>query len=165
MKTLYLVRHAKSSWDNPSLADHDRPLNGRGKRDAPFMASLLADKGVRPDALVSSTAKRARLTAGHFARAFGGEESELLLRPEIYESSARTLQSVIEGLDDNWNTVLLFGHNPGFNSLAWQYDEEFSDNIPTCGIVRLMADVDHWRDFRPGKAALRDFIYPKMFNR
>ena len=100
MKTVYFVRHAKSSWSNPALDDHDRPLNSRGKRDAPFMAKVLKGKGARPDLIVTSTANRAQTTALHFAKEFDISPGDVMLRPEIYEAYSEQVMEVIRSLDD-----------------------------------------------------------------
>lgn len=165
MKTVYLVRHAKSSWDDPSLHDSDRPLNKRGKRDAPFMAKLFADRGLRPDALVSSPAVRAFTTAKHFAKALGFRKEDIVQQPAIYEAmSSDILRLVQQDLREEWQTVLLFGHNPTFTIFANQFDGRHIDNIPTCGVVKLSGPIDHWRDFYPGNGIrLEEFVYPKQF--
>jgi phosphohistidine phosphatase len=162
MKNLFLIRHAKSSWADPSLDDHERPLNGRGKRDAPRMAEWLRSQGARPDVLLSSTAQRAQRTARYFAKTYGIDKSAILRRAAIYEAAPDALLRLIHELKDEWDTVFLFGHNPGFTSLANLFPGEHIDNVPTCGIVRLEADVEHWTDFGPTTARQRAFYYPKM---
>jgi phosphohistidine phosphatase len=162
MKSLFLVRHAKSSWDFPEMDDHDRPLSERGKRDAPRMAEWLRGQGAQPDALVSSTARRARKTAQHFAKSFGVDKDEIVRRSAIYEAGPGALLRVIQEMDDEWDTVFFFGHNPGFTSLANLFSGKFIDNVPTCGVVRLEAEVSHWADFGPRNAKQRAFYYPKM---
>jgi phosphohistidine phosphatase len=164
MKSLFLIRHAKSSWSDSSLHDHDRPLNERGKRDGPRMAKWIHSQGAQPDAIVSSTAKRARKTAQYFAKAFGVDKGDIERRSAIYEASTRALLQVIQELDDEWETVFLFGHNPGFTDLANLFPGDYIDNVPTCGIVRLEADVDSWKDFGPQSAEQRAFYYPKMLS-
>lgn len=163
MKTLFLIRHAKSSWDNPSLKDFDRPLNKRGFRDAPFMARMLAKKMSAPDKLVSSPAKRAFTTATYFAEAFGIHGDDIHQDVAIYEAYTTELLYIINRLDPSWDTVCLFGHNPGFTNLANQFTDEVIPNIPTCGIVQISGAIKDWQDFRPDKVALRAFYYPKQF--
>lgn len=164
MKSLFLIRHAKSSWADSSLSDHDRPLNERGKHDAPRMARWMRGQGAHPDALVSSTAKRARRTARYFAKEFGVAESDIERRPAIYEAGTRALLQAIQELNDEWDTVFLFGHNPGFTDLANLFPGDYIDNVPTCGIVRLEAEVDSWKAFGPQSAVQRAFYYPKMLS-
>lgn len=164
MKTLYLVRHAKSSWDDPSLHDSDRPLNKRGKRDAPFMAKLFADRGLRPDALVSSPAVRAFTTARHFAKALGLQKEDIVQKNGIYEATSGELLRIVQELRDEWDTVLLFGHNPTFTLFANQFAGRHIDNIPTCGVVKISGPVDSWRDFQPQRdIRVEEFVYPKQF--
>lgn len=164
MKKIVLVRHAKSSWDHPGLADHDRPLNKRGERDAPFMGRMMAGKGWTPDALVSSSAVRARTTARHFAEALGWGAERIVIRPDIYEASVSHMLELISGLDDAWSEVALFGHNPTFTQLANLFAEEYIDNLPTCGIVEVeAADIARWEEFAPDRARKVDFHYPKQY--
>ena len=164
MKSLFLVRHAKSSWSQPDVDDHDRPLNDRGKRDGPRMAKWLRSQGARPDALISSTAKRARRTARYFAKAFAIDKGDVLHKATIYEAAPDALLRLIQDLNDDWDTVFLFGHNPGFTDLANLFPGAHIDNIPTCGIVRLEADIASWADFSPQTAEQRAFYYPKMLS-
>lgn len=165
MKKLTLIRHAKSSWEDMSLRDHDRPLNKRGKRDAPFMAQLMASRGWRPDRLISSTAMRAKTTAFHFAGALNLTESDVLQREQIYEASSASMINLIAGLDDQWSEVALFGHNPTFTMVAnLFYRNDFLDNLPTCGIVEIeAAEVDRWTDLSPDNAQVVAVHYPKQY--
>ena len=113
MKTLLIVRHAKSSWDSADISDIDRPLNERGKRDAPVMAQRLIKAGLHPQRFVSSPAKRARHTAELFAREFDVKEKEIVILSELYHAQPASFQQVIAGLNDGDQTVVLFSHNPG----------------------------------------------------
>src|ERR1700676_5214369 len=113
MKTLLIVRHAKSSWDNAAISDIDRPLNDRGRHDAPVMARRLIRTGARIDLFVSSPAKRARQTAEFFIREYGKKETAIRFVPELYHASTQTFKEVIAGLDDKADSVALFSHNPG----------------------------------------------------
>lgn len=163
MKTVYLIRHAKSSWSDSSLRDIDRPLNKRGYRDAPFMAKLLRGHGVEPDLIISSPANRARTTAGYFAEELGIDKKAIDLRQEIYEAYARDIIEMIQSLPDTANTVLIFGHNPCFTSVANTFSKEYIPNIPTCGITKIEADVASWSEFDERRAKLTDFYYPKQY--
>ena len=165
MKTIFLIRHAKSSWDNPGLRDFDRPLNKRGFRDAPFMAKHLSEQSPAPDKLVSSPAKRAFTTATYFAEAHGLTAQDIHQEPGIYEAYAQELLFIIQRLQPEWDTVYLFGHNPGFTNLANQFAVDFIPNIPTCGIAHISGPIKDWKDFQKGKAKLRNFYYPKQFQR
>ncbi len=162
MKTLYLARHAKSSWKHPELSDIERPLNKRGKRDAPIIGNLLKEKGVNPDIIISSPAVRARKTAGVIAEIIDYPKSKILIDVNIYESSSSELINIIQGFDDKYNSVMMFGHNPGFTMLNNYLTESFIDNIPTCGVVGIRFKSS-WKkiDGDSGKAFF--FIYPKLF--
>lgn len=165
MKTIFLIRHAKSSWDNPSLRDFDRPLNKRGFRDAPFMAQFLSKKTPAPDKLVSSPAKRAFTTATYFAEAYGLTSDNIHQEIGFYEAYSQELLFIIQRLQPEWNTVFLFGHNPGFTNLANQFATDFIANIPTCGIAEISGPIEDWKDFQKGKVKLKNFYYPKQFQR
>ncbi|MFK7806339.1 MAG: histidine phosphatase family protein [Saprospiraceae bacterium] len=163
MKTIYLTRHAKSSWSDSSLRDFDRPLNKRGERDAPFMANLMKGKAVAPDRIISSPANRAFTTATYFAEALGIDQSDIEQRKEIYEAYPEDLHGVITGIDDSLNTVFLFGHNPGFTSYANRYANEYIPNMPTCSIVCLSSTADSWSEIDPSNTKLTAFHYPKQY--
>jgi len=152
MKTVYFIRHAKSSWSDMSLRDHDRPLNKRGKRDAPFMAEKLKELGVEPDAIITSTALRAKTTALHFASVFDLSGSRLQEEPAIYEAYSSNILKIVQNTSDDFDTILVFGHNPGFTMVANSFvGGEDIDNVPTCGIVKVVADVSNWRDLKKSK--------------
>ena len=166
MKKLILVRHAKSSWDDINLKDHDRPLNGRGQEDAPFMGQLLAARSKERPVLVSSTAVRAHTTAKHFAKALGLTADDIHLEEAIYDASTMTLQQVINKLDPAWDVVALFGHNPGFTMLAnLFYEDNYLDNLPTCGIVEIVGEAaNSWDDFSPATAKVVAVHFPKQYS-
>ena len=165
MKTVYLVRHAKSSWDYHSLRDNERPLNDRGLRDAPFMAKMLHQKGVEPDALISSPAVRALTTAIFFKIGLGVDGRDVLIRDEIYESMSSSIVKLIQRLPEDFSTVMLFGHNPTFTSVANIFSENYISNMPTCSIVRIDGKVKNWLEFKKGKAHLTEFHFPKQYFR
>ena len=125
MKTVYLIRHAKSSWKDLSLRDIDRPLNKRGKRDAPFMGQLLKEQGVQPDALISSPANRAYTTACHFAKVFGIEKAAIIKEAAIYEAWTKDILSIIQQQPLDRHTICLFGHNPTFTSVANLFTSDY----------------------------------------
>lgn len=163
MKTVYFIRHAKSSWSDMSLSDFDRPLNKRGKRDAPMMAQKLHEMGVRPDAIISSTANRAFTTATHFAKALGIAKSEIIKTPSIYEAYYKTVLEIVKNQTKAWNTILVFGHNPAFTTIANSFEGDYIDNVPTCGIVKVTAAIDDWLDFDEKTGTVSAFYYPKQF--
>lgn len=162
MKELILVRHAKSSWNNPSLRDHDRPLNNRGKRDAPVMSAYLLDKILTTDAIISSTAVRAKLTARHFQSSFQDSLELVDTSEELYHASVDDILDVVQSIDDQYNRVMIFGHNPGFTSFANTYSNAYIDNVPTCGIVGINFNVMQWSDVTIKNGTVQYFYYPKM---
>ncbi len=162
MKTLFLVRHAKSSWKDSSIDDSDRPLNKRGKRDAPFMGELLKEKVVNPDLVISSPAKRASKTAQIIAEQIGYSKRDIIYSEEIYEASSRELLDFIKKIDDKYNSVMLFGHNPGFTMLNNFLSKQYIDNIPTCGIVALEFN-NTWKEIDKNTAKMIFFDYPKRY--
>lgn len=143
MKTLLLVRHSKSSWDDPGVADHERPLNARGLRDAPAMGQRLAERGVSPDVILSSTAARARATAELIAQALGFGAARVVADERLYGASADEVLSVIGELDDEVSCALVVGHNPETASLAHQFSDEIHE-MPTTAVAEFTFDVDAW---------------------
>lgn len=161
MRTLFLIRHAKSSWEHPGIRDFDRSLNERGLYEAPLMAQLLASEGIRPDLLVSSPAKRAWTTAIFFATAFGLSEEAIRRELDIYEADPPDILQIIGKLPDTANTVLMFGHNPTFTDVANRFAEKLIENVPTCGIIRIESDADSWAAFDDDNAVVRKQYFPK----
>jgi phosphohistidine phosphatase len=160
-KTLFIVRHAKSSWDREVASDFDRPLNDRGKHDAPKMAEKIYAKGHLIDAFVSSPALRALSTAEFFSDAWQIGRKKIKLVPELYHASPETLLRVVEALDDSWQHVAFFSHNPGITEFVNQLVENTKlDNMPTCGVFAVTAPIDHWRDFGSAKKSLLFFYRP-----
>jgi len=159
MKKLYIIRHAKSSWDDESLNDFDRPLNKRGKANAPMMGGRLKKNGVMPDIIISSPAKRAKSTAEIIAKEIGYEK-KVHFDENIYESSVDELSKILKSIDDKNNIVFLVGHNPELNMLVDNY-VKFYENIPTCGVVEIGFECDKWADIGPKNAKLLSFDYPK----
>jgi phosphohistidine phosphatase len=160
MKTLYLVRHAKSSWDDPSLADHDRPLNERGQRDVVTMGQRLVQRGVKPDVLLSSTATRALTTAEHMAKALGIKRKEIVVIGRLYEAAPDTLLSVIQELGDKPKRVMLVAHNPGLAELAHRLASEITE-MPTCAIAEFVFAMASWSDVGKTEPGNVVFDYPK----
>ncbi len=163
MKQVILVRHAKSSWKDMSLRDHDRPLNGRGKRDAPFMAQQLLEKMETADAIVASSAVRAQQTAKHFQLAFEDSLEEFITASDLYHASPEEILSVIQGVNNQYNRILVFGHNPGFTQMANLFSQAYIDNVPTCGIVSIDFSVTTWDKVNAQSGKLKTMIYPKMW--
>lgn len=161
-KRLVIVRHAKSSWKDFSIKDFDRPLNPRGKKDAPFMANKFKSEYFTPDLLLSSPALRAKKTAEVFASSFEIEISKISFEKALYHAEPDEIESQVELLDNNINSAMLFAHNPGLTSLANDYSEAYIENIPTTGICIINSTNEGWSDFFKA-AYVSDFIFPKMF--
>ncbi|MDF9795917.1 phosphohistidine phosphatase [Catalinimonas alkaloidigena] len=162
MKTLLLIRHAKSSWDDPTLDDFDRPLNKRGKNDAPKMGKRLKKKKIHPDLMVSSTAKRAKKTALAIAGALDYPEKHIQWRDELYHAAPETALKVMQRIDNKVEQLFLFGHNPGLTDFANLLCSTYTDNIVTTGIYALQLDITSWQDAQLNqKAKLLFYDYPK----
>jgi len=161
MRRLTLVRHGKSSWAEPYSGDFDRPLNGRGKRDARLMGERLASRGARPDVIVASPARRARKTARIIAGALGYGKKKIREEPPIYEADVGTLIDIIHHLGGRARHAILVGHNPGFTDLAEDLTGERLGNVPTCGVVTIEYDVDSWGKVSRGRGRLVYFDFPK----
>jgi phosphohistidine phosphatase len=159
MKTLILARHAKSSWKKP-LPDHLRPLNKRGKRDAPMMGERLAKREIKPDAIISSPATRALATAKTIAQEIGYPQDEIRVDERLHGASAFELLEIIQEMDDHLDCVMLFGHNPGLTDLANDLGCDIG-NIPTCGVVEMKFDIDSWATVGDVDPTHVDFDYPK----
>jgi phosphohistidine phosphatase len=161
MKTLVLIRHAKSSWKDVSLADRNRPLNRRGKRDAPEMGRRLAARKGAPDLVVSSPVVRALTTAQVIAEAVGYPVKRIVEDERLYGANQAKLLDVIRGLDDRFDRVFLFSHNPGLTDLVNALSDQALDNVPTCGFVEFRVDADGWAKVGPNTVQRIDFDYPK----
>lgn len=161
MKTLYLVRHAKSSWDFPELDDIDRPLNSRGAENAPEMGIRLQKKGIRPDLLISSPANRAITTAREIAKKIGYPTDEVQSSREIYHEDEKGLLRIVRKQDEKHSSLMLFGHNPAFTWFANSLTGEHIENIPTAGVVGITFDSDTWQDIDFQKGRMDFFDYPR----
>ncbi|HEV7643395.1 MAG TPA: histidine phosphatase family protein [Pyrinomonadaceae bacterium] len=159
MKTLLLLRHAKSSWDDTSLSDFERPLNPRGKQTAPFIGELIAEKGWQPDLVLSSPAERAKQTA-LLAKEAGSLKAEIRFDEKIYEASQFQLLEVLKGISAPAGTVLLVGHNPGMEGLLGLLTGEMQ-SIPTAALIRISLDIDSWDRIERDSGKLEEFIKPK----
>lgn len=163
MKTLYLIRHAKSSWKEPGLSDWQRPLNKRGKRDAPFMGKHLTEKGVKPDIIISSFANRALTTAKIIAGETDYSEDDIEVRKDVYMADETSLLEIVRQIDNRHNTAFLFGHNPDFTFLANQFSKEMISNVPTCGIVQIEFETEQWAAINTQNGRVVSFEYPKKY--
>jgi phosphohistidine phosphatase len=161
MKQLYLIRHAKSSWKDPDLTDMERPLNKRGKHDAPFMGERLSRYNVQPDLIISSPANRALSTAKLIAKEIGYPNKRIAANESAYLAGVQALLTIIRGIDASYSRVMLFGHNPGLTELAVYLSKHQVENIPTCGVFCIDFHVDSWRDVSEGNGIFAFFDYPK----
>lgn len=162
MKKIYLVRHAKSSWEKAGINDHERPLNQRGIADAPVMASLLAEKHSIPEKLISSTAVRAHQTAKFFAEVFGYKPESIQTEKHLYHADIEDLLGAINAADESCDHICLFAHNPGITYFANLICEANIDNVATCGILLMHADVKHWHEIDANDIVLDHYLFPKM---
>lgn len=143
MKTLYLLRHAKSGWNDASLTDHDRTLEPRGERDAAKMGQRWAHHHVKPELIIASSAVRAQTTARIVAQALTYEADHIVINERLYAATPDTLIAVIEGIDDRLSRVMLVAHNPGLTELAQHFNRKIHD-MPTCALVEFKFDTDTW---------------------
>lgn len=161
MKRLVLIRHAKSSWKHPELVDFDRPLNKRGRQDAPMMGTRLLRRALHPDGIVSSPALRARQTAEAIAGQLDLPAQQLEFRPEIYQAEPDDLLALIRGFDQDWQMVFLIGHNPGLTELGHLLVDRQIENLPTCALLVIDFDLDHWNEVGPRGGRLWLYDFPK----
>ena len=164
MKTLTLIRHAKSSRKNPGLADYDRPLNKRGKRDAPMMGRRLAERGFDAGLIMTSPAARAVATAEAIAEEIEYPLTEIIANERLYGADQFELLEVIRGIDDSLDEVVLVGHNPGLTDLVDYLSAHPIGNVPTCGIVELVLDVESWALIDRIRPVNVDFDYPRRLD-
>ncbi len=159
MKKLILLRHAKSSWKDASLDDFDRPLNKRGKFDAPLMARKVLQHNIQVELIISSPAKRTAETAKIFAETLR-YDSEIIFDDKLYETSYKEILEVINFVEDKYQSVILVCHNPGITNLVNYISDNFIDNIPTCGIVGL-STYSSWKDINENGCSFLFYEYPK----
>lgn len=148
MKKIILVRHAKSSWDNPFLNDHDRPLAARGIEDAPKMAKQLKKRGINPSLILSSTAVRAAETARITAKILDYPSEKISWEKDLFHATPNQILKIIRMQKDSANTILIFGHNPGLNELISHLGGTL-DNLPTSGQFGFKVKSEHWADLKP----------------
>ncbi len=161
MRNLILVRHGKSSWKEASVADIDRPLNKRGKRDAPFMGKRLREMRIKPDLIISSPAKRARKTAEMIAGELDFAAREIAIRDAVYRAGAGGLIDLVNAVGDHQACVILVGHNPDLTDLANRLADQPIEDIPTCGIISLKFPVTSWKKVVEGSGKVAFIDFPK----
>jgi phosphohistidine phosphatase len=169
MKRLYLLRHAKSSWDDPTLADDARPLAPRGRRAAKVMAKHLRRRGIAPELVLCSPSRRTRQTLTRIAPSLG-KGVDVEIEPELYAASATTLLELLREVPEEVESVMLIGHNPGIQELALSLASGGSESIrvrskfPTAALATLELNAN-WRELAPGSAELVSFVKPKELSR
>ncbi|MEO8582406.1 MAG: histidine phosphatase family protein [Flavitalea sp.] len=161
MKTLLLVRHAKSSWENFNVTDKERPLNERGIQNALEMARRLCDKKISIDAFLSSPAKRARSTAEFFASTFQVSAGKIIIVPELYIASMEAILQAIQNAPEYASSIAVFSHNTGITDFANVLTSTHIDHMPTCAIFAVNCPISHWKEFRTEKNEFFFFDYPK----
>ena len=161
MKTLLIIRHAKSSWSNATITDFDRPLNERGKHDAPAMAKKIKSRNIEIDTFISSPAKRAKKTAIFFMDEFKIDKKYLILAPSLYEAGVAAFYETIASLKDSASTAALFAHNPGVTDFVNSLNCYPVHEMPTCGVFALQIKIKKWMEFKEAGKEFLFFDYPK----
>jgi phosphohistidine phosphatase len=160
MKTLFLLRHAKSSWDDPDLSDFNRPLNNRGLKAAPKMGAMIRKRKLQPEVVLSSPALRAKQTTEIVCEA-AGLATVVCFEPEIYEATPQRLLKIVQGIDDQMNSAMLVGHNPGFEELLAALTAE-SQRMPTAALACIELSIDKWCEVLAGTGRLEWLVTPKL---
>ena len=161
MKTIYLVRHAKSDWGNASTGDFDRTLNERGMKNAPVMAARLKKKGILPELVISSPATRALTTAELFSETLGYPEEKIQKRMEIYRGGVLDLLKIVQQIPDLYDSAMLFGHNPTLTEFSNLLTGSYTDNLVTCGVIKIELDIESWKSANPDSGKLIWYDFPK----
>ena len=164
MKTLTLIRHAKSSWKYPGLADRDRPLNKRGKQDRYLIGQRLHNIGMKPDRIFSSPAKRAIKTANVIADLLDYPRDQVIIEESIYMQGVDTLLDLIRSWSDQWQRVLLIGHNPDLTALTNDLTDAHITNIPTCGVASITLTTERWCETANHLCTLSHFDTPNQLS-
>jgi len=164
MKTIYLIRHAKSDLGVANLPDFERPLNNRGKRDASLMGEQLKELDIVPNIIIASPAKRVIQTIKSVCLQIDYPFNKIQFIDSIYNSTVKNLALILNKLPNNCDTAFLVGHNPGLTELSDYLTEDYLDNIPTCGIVKIELEIDSWNEIIQGIGIKKFFIYPKIYH-
>ncbi|MFT7150351.1 MAG: phosphohistidine phosphatase [Nonlabens sp.] len=161
MKRLFIVRHAKSSWNSPHLSDFDRPLNNRGETDLPDMANRFLETNYQVNLIISSPAERAWTTAKGFAKTLQIADEYFFDNERFYHASPSTLKEVISNVDDTIEDLMIFGHNPGLTSLIGNLSDFNLQNLPTCAICGIKFPFESWKDIITTKGEKIYYDFPK----
>ncbi len=162
MKTLFMVRHAKSSWEDPQLSDHDRPLLPSGIKKTRRIAHYLKKKSVVPNLMFSSTAKRAYETAKLIAEEIGYPTDQIKTSAQLYHAGSGDIYTALYALDNSIESVMIFGHNPTFTYFVNQYLDPRIENLPTSGLVSIEFGCDKWEDINDSKFQVNFVVFPRM---
>lgn len=158
MKTLYLVRHAKSSWEH-DVIDHQRPLKTRGVKDCKLVSEKVKTEIIPPQKIISSDAARALSTAGYFKKALGIGDIDFSTNHDLYDFGGQNVMLIIKELDDSWDRVMLVGHNHAFTSIANMLGNKYIDNVPTCGFIMIEFNIDNWKKIKTGTTV--KIVFPR----
>lgn len=161
MKTLYIVRHAKSSWEHDGVKDIDRPLKKRGINDAYLISNVIQKKIACPDVFIASCANRALHTAMIFSYAFNYPLANLRISKSLYSFSDSYLIKTVKALDDGFDSAIIFSHDHGISDFVNKFGNDYLDHIPTSGIIGINFDINHWKNIKSGKTFLTEF--PKHY--
>ena len=161
MKTLYIVRHAKSSWEYEGIKDIDRPLKERGINDAYLISNMLQKKISTPDVFIASCANRALHTAMIFCYTFNFPLANLRISKSLFNFSDGYLIKTVKTLDDGYDSAIIFSHDHGISDFVNKFGNEILDQVPTCGVVGIKFDINNWKDIKSGKTFLTEF--PKNY--
>ena len=157
MKTLYIVRHAKSSWKYEGIKDIDRPLKKRGIEDAHLLSTFLSKKIAKPDVFITSSANRALHTSVIFCKNFDYPLSNLKIKSQLYSFSDGYLVKTVKTLDDGFNSAIIFSHDHGINTFVNKFGNQPILHVPTCGIIGIQFDEKHWKNIKKGNTILIEF--------
>jgi phosphohistidine phosphatase len=162
MKTLLLIRHAKSSWANPQQSDFERSLNDRGLHDAPLMAQRLQKQQLRPDLFISSTAVRARQTTNLLVQEWDkNQQPHIIYAENLYLAPPEVIEATLREVDNKYNCVALVAHNPGITDFVNQLTHVRTDNMPTCAVYAVRVHTNNWKNLATAKKEFLLFDYPK----
>jgi len=162
MKTVYIIRHAKSSWEHPHLGDHDRPLIGKGKKRTKLVGQFLVRNKISVDQIISSSAVRAYETAKIVARSIGYPAEDIQVDRGIYHTDVDSLVNGLYGLSNDIQSVMFFGHNPTFTYFANEWLDEKIDWLPTSAVAAIIFDTNNWEELANAKFETKFFVTPRM---
>ena len=163
MKKLYVIRHAKSSWADPTLSDFDRPLKKRGKNDAPLIGKILNEEEEKPDLILSSPAKRALSTAIKILKELNIEKEKIVVNEQLYCSDIYEIQQILTEIEKEIDVVYLIGHNPELLDFVYYLCDSELEKLSTCGVVKINLDIESWNKIKGNCGKIERYITPKMF--